>query len=568
MYRLSYGEEKDETDSLLDPANLEINISCGNIVVVIDGLDEIEAKLKDRFSFDEFIQDAVNLNESYNNCAIIVTSRDYYKNKYEENQHIELLSLFGFDDELASSYFDQRLPSHLISKAKRQLNNLNISSHGYYPPVILSLICDVLESEEKVNIESDDNYFNSTKYLDTSKALDYLVVKLIDREITRQSLKMSVDDVLDVLIQIATCDGDQISKKELDSYLEIYVTDQLGASYAPFYVNPLLRSSPNNEFIGFRYDAIILLLRSRYFAYCISSESEDFEFIKFALRDFYDGDSDLLLDIVANQNLSEPTIFSGAKRILKKLTADHEDHLLRGNRKAIEQSKKYISAILYYYFRSTPGATRDERTIKLSELYDNNVRYLFVYGDFFALDFSNLKVRDSGFYDYTNFEKSQFPLHKKVFYTTEFRGIAPKANLDAEIEIFDSSCELNKRLKHAIVKGEENKGELLSLIKNDFILVFSILYKNRSFVAKSENIFKTKRGKIYPKLSMQDYLSFFIEKGVFGRERSHASTSKYHYFVEDPFKDDIRYLITNGNLRGPLEGIFKSFIIKRFGLEI
>lgn len=568
LYKLSYGEEADDADSVLDPANLELNISCGNIVVVIDGLDEIEAKLKDRFNFDEFIQDAVNLNESYNNCAIVVTSRDYYKNNYEGNQYIELLSLYGFDDELAARYFDRRLPSLLIGKAKRQLDSLNVSSHGFYPPVILSLICDVLESEEKTKDESKDDGFASSKYLDTTKALDYLVVKLIDREITRQSLKMSVDDVLDVLIQISAHDGDKISKKELDSFLEIYVTDQLGASFVSFYTNPLLRSSPTNEFVGFRYDAILVLLRSRYFIYCICAESEDFDFIKFALREFYDGDGDLMLDIVTNQNLPEDVVFSGAKRVLNRLISDHEDHLLRSNRKALEQNKKYISAILYYYFRSIPGATRDERTSKLADLYSNQVRYLFVYGEFFSLDFSNIEVRDSGFYNYTSFEKSNFPINKKVFFTTEFRGIAPKASLDAEIGIFDSSCELNRRLKHAILKGEENKGELLALIKNDFILIFSTLYRNRSFVKKSENIFKTKKGKIYPKLSMQDYLSYFIENGVFGKERSHSSSSKYHYFIEDSFKDDIRYLITNGNFRGSLEGIYKSFIIKRLGLDI
>jgi nucleoside phosphorylase len=568
LYKLSCGEQGDDADSLLDPTNLEINISCGNIVVVIDGLDEIEAKLKDRFNFDDFIQDAVNLNESYNNCTIVVTSRDYYKNKYEENQHIELVSLYGFDDALASSYFDRRLPSHLIGKAKRQLAVINASSHGFYPPVILSLICDVLESEEKAKKENNDDGVSSSRYLDTTRALDYLVIKLIDREITRQSLKMSVDDVLDVLMQIAARDGDQISKKELDSFLEIYVTDQLGTSFVSFYTSPLLRSSPNNEFVGYRYDAILILLRSRYFIYCICAKSEDFDFIKFALREFYDGDSDLLLDIIENQNLPESVVFSGAKRVLKRLVSEHEDHLLRGNRKSLEQSKKYISAILYYYFRSNAGLSRDERTIKLMDLYDKHVQYFFVYGEFFALDFSMLEVRDSGFYDYSNFEKSNFPINKKVFFTTEFRDIAPKARVDAEIGIFDSSCELNKRLKHAVVKGKENRAELMALIKNDFILLFSVLYRNRSFVKKSENIFKTKRAKIYPKLSMQDYLSFFIETGVFGKERSHTSNSKYHYFVEDTFKDDVRYLITNGNFRGSLESIYKSFIVKRLGLDI
>lgn len=567
LYKISYGEEAEDTDSLLDPTNLEINISCGNIIVIIDGLDEIEAKLKDRFDFDAFIHDAVSLNESYNNCAIVVTSRDYYENKYEDNEFIELLSLYGFDDKQASSYFEKRLPLKTVGKAKKQLEALNISSHGYYPPVILSLIFDILESEEEAKIDWSGNHFNAAKYLDTQKPLDFLVVKLIAREITRQSLKMSVEDVLDVFVQIAGCESGQISKRELDNYLEIYSTDQLGTSFVSFYINPLLRSSPDNEFVGFRYDALLVLLRSRYFIYCIRSESQDFDFIKFALRGFYDGDSDLLLGILANQSLTESEVFAGTKNVLKKLVADHEDYIIEANRRALEQNKKYISAILYYYFGSLPGLTRDERSIKLEELFEGHIQYLFVYGDFYPLDFSNLEIRDSGFYDYENFEKSGFPFNRKVFFATEFKGIAPRANLDAEISIFDNSCELNNRLKHAIEKGEEDKGDLVSLIKNDFITIFTVLYRNRSFVKKSENIFKNKKGKIYPKLSVDDYISFFIGCEVFGRERSHSSNSKYHYFIEDEYKDDIRYLLTNSNFKPSLEKVFKRFIKKEFELD-
>jgi len=176
LYRLSNAENIDENRNLLDPSNLEINISCGNIIVVIDGLDEIESKLKERFSFNDFISNSISLNESYQNCTIIITSRDYYKNQYENNPYIEILSLYGFNHQLSSIYFSKRLPKELQSKAIGQLNELQISHGKFYAPIALSLVCDIIESENE--IESLNILPSSSKYFSANHTLDRLIVKL------------------------------------------------------------------------------------------------------------------------------------------------------------------------------------------------------------------------------------------------------------------------------------------------------------------------------------------------------------------------------------------------------
>jgi hypothetical protein len=221
---------------------------------------------------------------------------------------------------------------------------------------------------------------------------------------------------------------------------------------------------------------------------------------------------------------------------------------------------------VYYFFGCFKIITKEERTAYLMSIYSQNIKYLFIFGDFYPLDFSSIEIHNSGFYEYSSFEKSTFPhSNKTIFFATEFKGIVPKANINAEISIFDNTCSINKSLKQAIIKDEENKHELEERIKEDFITFFNVLYVNRSFFKKSENIFRNKKGKIYPMLSIDDYLFFFIDTGVFEKEKSLGSDSKYHYSVSQSYKEDVRYLLTNNNFTPKLKAIYKSFLHSNLG---
>lgn len=567
LYKLAYSETIDQDEIILNPSNLNVNISCGNIIVIIDGLDEIESKLKDKFKFDDFIKDAEELNSSYNNCSIIVTSRDFYKSKYENNTNINLLLLLGFDENLAVQYFTKRLSESLTQKASNQLSSLDISTNGYYPPVILSLVCDILESEQNLEGEkrSDNNIYS--KYLMSSNAFDSLIIKLIDREIERQSLSMTIDDIVDLLFEIASTGKGEILKDELNEYIQLYGSNTDSNNFDSFYVNPLLLSTHNNKIVSFRYDNLLLVLRSRRFNFYAGQDLNKTSFIKKALLWFYDGNGDLLRDIVNNNSYDEEFLIKKIRDFLKELSVKREKIRTEGTIQEITKNKKYVSAILYYFFGCLPNLTRTERAERLLILFSGHISNLYIYGDFYPLDFRKLTIHDSGFFDYKNFEKSFFPVNTKVFYNSTFKGIEPETNLEADMEVFDNSCQVNDKLKHAIVKGEDNKKDLLNFIKKDFITILSVLYKNRMFVKKSENIFRNKKNSIYPKLGVDDYVSYFLERGVFEKERSYSSDSKYHYKTSKPFMNDIRYLITNNNFRNELENIYREFISKHFDVS-
>ena len=112
----------------------------------------------------------------------------------------------------------------------------------------------MVERTNTSTFAADSGTFCNTKYLQLDNKfspLDILLVKILQREIERQSLNMTVDDIFDVFIEIAKGERGRMDKTNLAGLLEIYgkkSTNELSS----FLVNPLLRSSPSVNFVEFR----------------------------------------------------------------------------------------------------------------------------------------------------------------------------------------------------------------------------------------------------------------------------------------------------------------------------
>jgi hypothetical protein len=269
-------------------------------------------------------------------------------------------------------------------------------------------------------------------------------------------------------------------------------------------------------------------------------------------------------EITTSITLSVDQLTVSVKKIIEILIKERDELIISNSYRELESNKKQISGALNCFYSCFPGMSKVDRSKILLEMFSNNIRYMFVYGDFFPFDFSNIQVFDSGFYNYNNFPKSSFPKEDVVFFNSEFKGIDPKVTLDTSLKIFDKSCAVNNRLKHAISEETENRDGIALRIQEDFVTLLSILFRNRMFVKKSDNIFKNKKGNIYNKLSIDDYISHFLEHNVLDKENSYGSSSKYHYFVTKEFQIDVRHLLTNNNIRGRMVDVFRQFIVKNF----
>ena len=181
----------------INRAILELNISSGNFILVIDGLDEIVSKLKDRFNLKGFFDSIVQLNHTYQNSTILITSRDLsYCLDYDSLSGVTVLNLKGFDEELSKKYFEKRFYDkednlELERKALRYLSELNSGNNT--TPLMLALISDLIQDGDELKINSKSKYFIN------DNPLDVIVYSLIEREIDKQNLEITPDQYFEII---------------------------------------------------------------------------------------------------------------------------------------------------------------------------------------------------------------------------------------------------------------------------------------------------------------------------------------------------------------------------------
>ena len=269
LYRLFVKFNKIESSEVLEGDNLEINISCGNIVLIIDGLDEIESTLKEKFNFDLFIESAIYLNEAHKNCSVIITSREYYLDRYQDKDSVNIFALFGFSSELVDKYLGKRLPKQKVKEAQKNLLMFKTSEQNLHTPLYLSLICDLVDREEAE--ENGLYHIQESKYFYAESPLDNLIYNLLQREISKQSLAMTCDEYFELIVEISVVNKGSITKEKLNEYIEIYfslvekTSSNDMSKYNQFYVSPLLSYNKKINAFKIKYDFVESWAKVRFF---------------------------------------------------------------------------------------------------------------------------------------------------------------------------------------------------------------------------------------------------------------------------------------------------------------
>ncbi len=108
LYRLSLREQI--LDEQLEAHNFEINLGCGNFVLIIDGFDELESHLGESLDFEMFVSSLIELESCFRNLLVIMTVRDYNIERFMEFEQITICRLQGFSKEDTNKYLRKRLP--------------------------------------------------------------------------------------------------------------------------------------------------------------------------------------------------------------------------------------------------------------------------------------------------------------------------------------------------------------------------------------------------------------------------------------------------------------------------
>jgi len=543
--------------ALHEPNNLEINISCGNLIVIIDGLDEIESYLKGKFDIDNFLQSLINLHEQFNNCKIIITSRDYHEVKYNKKDGINILYLRGFDENLTKTYFEKRFKDlNLRKKGIEYSKNLGIKSQDRYMPLCLSLISQIIEREDL------DKKFNQEQLFDTKilkpkeNPIDNLLCHLIDRETAKQHLNISIDQLVELLFEISVIHEGHMSLEDFNEYVEIYfhssINDQNNDGLSSFHINPLFQL--NEKVFYLRYDILNHLFQVRYIQKSFKEEAFSNDLISLMSKNAFG--VGIVFDELIQSTENNRQFINSSKKALQYFIDLFRENNKKGE--ANESVKKAISALLYYVFLVINPTSKSERAELLIELYGSKIQYIFIWGDFFPLDFRVLKIFDGAFVGFNNLFKSNFPSDEKVFHYCHFQDIEINGNPHIPKAVFDETCSIPKELKYLFEIDSKNRATQHQLVKDDIkAFMKSFVYTN-SFASKTYNhINSNYMSKLDKKKLIDEAMKFGL---IFIDNSKRRST---FYAVDSQHYNSILNLLNQNILDNTLEA-FCTLILTKY----
>ena len=543
--------ENDE-DSI-DAQSLALNVSSGNLLIIIDGLDEIQSKLKERFILERFIESVIELNDTYLNCSVIITSREINKSVFDRND-VDIFYLKGFDETLVQKYLSKRFlgDEKTITRAKE--NIAAIGENSNITPLIMRLICDLVgENLSKKSTEITGKYFQK------DSPLDKVVFQLINREIGKQFLGINCDEYFEILRDIVFEHSGAVKKEEFDYLIELALSNSVRCNkqdnFNNFYLSTLL--SRDNEIFKIKYDSLEFWIEARYLTYLINEK--DSEHNKNVLRtlsqDCYKGGV-LVKEICKYKRINTNYELNLIREVTKNDNLNENETF----------SRKLVSALLYIFFEGK-HSNRTENSTALLEIFSvkhgGELKGLSIYGEFYPLDFSLFTVADGYFNGYSNLAKSYVPQDKKVFYSSQFLNInnnefgkesLARAN-------FHDDCIICDELLSAIELNIENNEKKLDHLKNDLKRIFNVGYRGGSFSWKSEQVYKQHCTSLKSKTNLESFLQLLQQEGFLAKERARASTC-IGYKVSDEYMLDVKEFLSQSLIADSIEMLMQKILTK------
>lgn len=530
-----------------DRSTFELAVICGNIILIVDGLDELSTMLQERFDLNNFLESIVSLSSSLLTSHIILTTRDslLVDDSITEKLSIAKYELLGFDNSDWKSYTAKRFSKNprkdeLISKLFSMLSSSEFATDdGRIVPFFVDILCNVIEDDTKHKNNQTFEFLNeTTPYPSNNEVTDHLIHSVFRREIRRQSISLGIEDLISLITELISEQGESFNIESLKNSLTLYYETKAEDLLKKLVLNPLFIK--DKKTLRLRYDFLQSYFRSIFLIECLSRTTPTLESLNaFAksnstmgseasyLRKFYEGDSATLDEQVS------------------KIIGKFKEQITPGDNKRAELVRRAISGILKIYLiaRGFTSAKMSEKLIDFFPSVANkkSIDGLAIYGEFISLDFSDTTILNSKFLDYKNFTKSRFEGAK--FVSCIFENCLNKEHTSDSINLahFDSNCSLGDVADAVEIARRGQEGEQ-EVIEQACLVFLKSFYKSGNpfdpkpaWIKFSEKV-RGLRAKSLDRL-VPEYLIIKAKKG-----------NDLHYSLSANFSESARKFIDNNYL--------------------
>lgn len=279
----------DNTEDKLSEELFRLNLDAGNILIIIDGLDEVISKISN-FNIEDFIDSIKNFSNELGFAKVIITCRTYFWNITQlSDDAFKIVELEPFNEEQARELFNisfnndkNRTNKAILIACEFKYPSSTEDKEFIYHPYVLDIVQTIVNSEKQdVHLSESDLISN---YLSKSNKTDFIIYRVCQREKIRVG-QIDVDEQIKFLINFSVNYRGIIRNVDLKSIIE----DSIGHSIdlnnvEAFKSHPFLKIS--DQSIVFRYDFLTDLFKSIYVTQYLTSKDltfnpqKDFKFIE------------------------------------------------------------------------------------------------------------------------------------------------------------------------------------------------------------------------------------------------------------------------------------------------
>jgi NACHT domain/Glycosyl transferases group 1 len=447
LYQLHAQSQK--SDRLYDKGTFELAVMAGNIVLIIDGLDELATVLQERFDLNLFMGSIVALSSSLSSSHILITTRDSLL--IDSDASIEFgiarFELLGFNSADWMRYARRRFLTNsnineIVGRLNATLSSTRLKDDGgRVVPFFVDVLCTMFEDEARIDSKEPFKFIEEeTPYPSNNDITDHVVHSVFRREIRRQTIDLDASQIISLVSELVSEQGDSFSIDALRHLLDLYYETRANALLQKIILNPFFQVSATH--IRLRYDFLQSYFRALFLIECLVGKLHTPE----------------ALNAYAKTNASESPEISYLKKYyegrLDQLDAQLQNLVPKlrecvrysSEQKRIEIGRRAISGVLKIYLnaRNFSGARMSDKIVELlpGQSGGNSIDGLCIYGEFLSLDFNNKTIFNSKFLDYKNFSKSKFIGAKFISCIFENCGSEGMANSTIHQAEFDPSCTL------------------------------------------------------------------------------------------------------------------------------
>ena len=473
-------------DQVFDRNTFELAFLSGNLVVIIDGLDEFVSLFPDTFNLDTFLKSLANFHDELGSSAVLITTRN--SQLLERTQldalNIERHELFGFDSSACKAYLSRRFRKYsdgeaIASKVFSKIDKVQMRDHEarvvpFFADVAATVAEEAIRDNDSAEFDITDG---PTPYPSNNDLTDHIIHSVMRREEVRQELDLSVVDVVQLIVGLVADYSKRWPRAEMLERLTLLYDARGAALAAKIALNPLLLQTGDS--LELRYGFLSSYFEVLQLLQGILGQSIEKEFIRSLGR--LNTDSNEFKDLKRFFSLRRDELIESSTKLVVGLNKQLEI-ANRAKSNDAEGLRRAIASVLNLATHVCGGSTAHitELVLRIYQVQRSSpeevvtLSGLQVHGDLPAMDFSNLTIVNAKFSNYKNLLAGKFDNSKFMYCTFDLCHDPLNRSSSLKPQFLDKSCELGDLREYITLStaGKQDENRVIEAEARKFLHSF------------------------------------------------------------------------------------------------